>query len=121
MDLTAWTRLSKAFKLSFLPDRIGWWWYGNDSHLSVPKRSKPSSDDPQARFAVRIRTCNLGIRRHPIICMRYPLLSRQERENGAYVEQASATLRHPPRNASARTEGINGETLARGEMQHLSL
>ena len=44
------------------------------------KRSKPRPDDPQVRLAMQVRTCNLRIRRHPIMRIRYTLLGRQQRE-----------------------------------------
>lgn len=48
---------------------------------------------PQFRLAIRIRACDLPIRRHPVICVSHSLFCCQQRQDRAYIssDQCPAT------------------------------
>lgn len=46
---------------------------GYDSHFSMMERAQSDSLNPKPRFAIRIRTGDLSISGHPVVCVRYSL------------------------------------------------
>ena len=52
--------------------------------LRMPESPQARPSNLQLRLAVRIRTGNKSIRRHPVIRMRHPLLSSQQRQGCSF-------------------------------------
>ena len=48
----------------------------------MPERPLPHTRDAESRAAVGVGTCDLGIRRHPVLRMRDPLLRGQKGQQG---------------------------------------